>query len=230
MAKIKKMIMNKRVFTVLFLSFMVMHLYCQKKDFGLWYNAVIKHDLTKKLEAELAATVRTFDNASKIEEGFIEGEIGYKIAKFLSAAVSYRITENIEDDDKYYVRHKWFVGLKGDIDIWDIELSGRARFQRRYKTYFEDEEDKIPDSHLRYKLKAVYKTPSFPLNPFAETEFFCPVIKESDVFIDKKRFAAGVDYKISKNHAVELKYIFQRDYEPKLNDDHIISLDYEFTF
>jgi hypothetical protein len=111
-----------------------------------------------------------------------------------------------------------------------MELSGRVRFQRRYKTYFEDEEDKIPDSHFRFKLKATYKTPSFPLNPFVEVEFFCPVFKESDILFDKKRLSSGVEYKISKHHSVEAGYLFQRDYKPDLIDDHIIEFNYNFSF
>jgi len=220
----------RRAIVVSLFSFLTAVIYSQDKDFGLWYNIVVEHEFTKKLEVDLQTTVRTFDNASKIEEGFIEGEIAYKITKFLSAAASYRISENIEDDDTYHLRHKWFVGLKGDIEIWHLDISGRVRYQERYKTYFEDEEDKIPDSHFRFKLKTTYKTPSFPLNPFIEAELFCPIFKESDVVIDKKRFSAGIEYKISKKHSVEIEYLFQRDYQPKLTDDHIVALDYKFKF
>jgi len=220
----------RRAVVVSLFSFLTAVIYSQDKDFGIWYNISVEHEFTKKLEVELLTTVRTFENASKIEEGFIEGEIAYKFTKFLSAAASYRITENIEDDDAYYLRHKWFVGLKSDIDIWDMEISGRIRYQERYKTYFEDEEDKIPDSHFRFKIKSTYKTPSFPLNPFLEAEIFFPVFKESDFVIDKKRFSAGAEYKISKKHAVEVEYLFQRDYHPDLRDDHIISLNYKFKF
>lgn len=220
----------RRSAVVSLFSFLTAVIYSQDKDFGLWYNISIEHEFTKKLEVELLTTVRTFDNASKIEEGFIEGEIAYKLTKFLSVAASYRITENIEDDDTYHLRHKWFVGLKGDIDIWDLGISGRVRYQERYKTYFEDEEDKIPDSHFRFKIKSTYKTPSFPLNPFLEAEIFLPVFKESDFVIDKNRFSAGVEYKISKKHTVEVEYLFQRDYQPDLRDDHIVALNYKYKF
>jgi MFS superfamily sulfate permease-like transporter len=220
----------RRAIVVSLFSFLTAVIYSQDKDFGLWYNISIEHEFTKKLEVDLLTTIRTFDNASKIEEGFIEGEIAYKFTKFLSAAASYRITENIEDDDAYHLRHKWFVGLKGNLEIWDLDFSARVRYQERYKTYFEDKEDKIPDSHFRFKVKSTYKTPSFPLNPFIGAEIFCPVFKESDVVIDKKRFSAGVEYKISKKHSVELEYLFQRDYKPDLRDDHIISLNYKFKF
>ena len=203
-------------------------IYSQDKDFGIWYNASVEHEFTKKLEIDLLTTIRTFENASKIEESFIEGEITYKFTNFISAAASYRITDNIEDDNSYHLRHKWFVGLKGKFEIWNIEISGRTKYQERYKTYFEDEEDKIPDSHFRFKLTASFKTPSFPVNPYISAELFCPVFKESDIIVDKKRIAGGIEYKISKRHSVEAEYIYQRDYKPKLAYDHIISLNYKF--
>lgn len=220
---------KKTVFVLLF-ALLSAFVASQEKDFGLWYNISIGHEFTKKLDVELATTIRTFDNASRIEEGFIEAEIAYKFTKYLSAAASYRLTENIEDDDTYHIRHKWLVGLKGEIDIWDIEVDGRIRYQERYKTFFEDEEDKIPDSHFRFRIKSTYKTPSFPLNPYMAFESFFPVFKESDFLIDKKRFSAGVEYQISKKHAVEAGYLFQRDHHPKLRDDNIITLKYEFKF
>ncbi len=220
----------RRTAFVLLCAYLTVGIYSQDKDFGLWYNISAKYDITKKFEVEVITTVRTFDNATKIEEGFIEGEVAYKFTKYLSAAASYRITEHIEDDDAHHLRHKWFVGLKGEIDIWDIETDGRIRYQERYKTYFEDEEDKIPNSHFRFRIKSTYKTPSFPLNPFMAFELFFPVFKESDFVIDKKRFSTGVEYKISKKHAVEVEYLFQRDYHPKFRDDNIISLNYELKF
>ncbi len=202
----------------------------QDKDFGIWYNASAEHKFKDKLELDLSTTIRTFDKASRIEEAFLEGALAYKLTDYLSVSAAYRITENIEDDDTYHLRHKWFAGIKGSLEIWNFNISGRVRFQERYKTYFKDEEDKIPDSHFRLKMDVMYKIPSFPVNPFISAELFCPVFKECDVIVDKKRIMGGIEYKISKKHSVEAEYIFQRDYKPDLTDDHIISLNYKFKF
>lgn len=227
--KMKMMMIKRLLFLILFLSASV-KAFSQKSDFGVWYNISIKHELTKKLNIELSPVLRTYKNASKIEEVFLEGELSYDLTKFISLAGSYRIINNIEDDDNYHLRHKWYAGIKGSFDFWRIDFSGRARFERRYKTYFEDEDDKIPSSHLRFKASAVLKTPSFPLNPYISGELFFPVNKEPEDLIDKKRFAAGVEYKISKKHAIDLEYIYQSDYYPKLRYEHIISVKWEFKF
>jgi hypothetical protein len=222
--------MIRRLICLALFSGLMPVLFSQKNDFGIWYNVSIEHDISKKFSIEFLPALRTFDNASRIEEGFLEAGLSYKLTKFLSLTGSYRYTKSIEDDDKYHTRHKWYAGIQGSYEIGDIDLSGRVRFERRYKTYFEDEDDRIPFSHMRFRVRAVYKTPSNPLNPYISSELFFPVNKEPEDVIDKIRFIGGVEYKIAKNHSVDAEYIYQRDYYPKLRDENIISIGYNFKF
>ncbi len=224
------MMMIRKIILVLFLSALAINLYPQKKDLGIWYGISAEHKFSKKLELDLSSCLRTFDNASGIEEGFLEAGLQYKITGFLSGSASYRITENIEDDDSYHLRHKWFVDLKGSLEPGDFAFSLRLRFQERYKTYFEDENDKLPDSHLRARLKAEYDIPSFRINPYVSAELFCPVFRDPGRTIDKSRVGAGFEYNINKKQSIETEYIFQRDFLPKLRDLHIISVNYNFIF
>jgi hypothetical protein len=222
--------MIKRLSVILIFSAFALTLFSQKKDFGIWYGISAEHKFSKKLELDLSTCLRTFDNASKIEEGFLEAGLQYKLTDFLSASASYRITENIEDDDSYHLRHKWFVDLKGSVDPGDFALSLRLRFQERYKTYFEDENDEIPDSHIRAKLKVDYDIPSFKLNPYVFTELFCPVFRDPERTTDKSRIGAGFEYNITKKQSIETEYMFQRDFLPKLKDLHLLSVNYKFSF
>lgn len=224
------MMMIKKITLIIVLSALAANLYPQKKDFGIWYGVSAEHKFSKKLELDLSTCLRTFDNASEIEEGFLEAGLQYKLTDFLSAAASYRITENIEDDDSYHLRHKWFVDLKGSLEPGDFAFSLRLRFQERYKTYFEDEDDEIPDSHARVKLKAEYDIPSFKFNPYVSAELFCPVFTDPEKTIDKSRIGAGFEYNINKKQSIETEYIFQRDFLPKLKDLHVISVNYNFSF
>ena len=232
MVKMIKMMMMTTKQLVLVLVFMgaVVSGYSQKDDFGIWYGISTEHKLFNKFELCLSTCVRTFDNASKIEEAFLEAGVTYKFNKYLAAGGSYRITENIEKNNSYYLRHKWFLDLKGSLPAGDFSLTTRIRFQERYKTYFKDEEDKIPDSHLRWRLKVLYDIPSFPVNPFISAEAFIPVFSETSKKIDKNRFMFGAEYNIAKKHSLEVEYIFQRDYLPHLSDINILSVNYNIKF
>lgn len=198
----------------------------QDKDFGIWYGVSAGHKLSKKLEIELSTDIRTFNNASKIEEAFVEGGITYSLMKHLAIAGSYRLTDKIENNNSYYYQHKFFLDLKGNIPLGNFSFSGRLRFQARTKTYIEDDSDNHPDYTGRIKLKAVYKTPVFPVNPYVYIESFCPVFSEKTRTIEKNRFSAGLEFNIAKHHSVDFEYIFQRDYLPHLSDINIIAVNY----
>ncbi|MCJ7449637.1 MAG: DUF2490 domain-containing protein [Bacteroidales bacterium] len=228
--KMMMMMMIKRAFILLVLSLFTAVIYSQEKDFGIWYGVTIKHEIVKKLDLEIAAVVRTFENAKKIEQEFLEGGLDYKFNDYLSAAGSYRLTNNYEDDLKYHLQHKLFLDLKGNLKIADLSLTGRFRFQARYKTYFEDVDDKIPDYTARIRLKATYKTFSFPLNPYVYAETFLPLNDDRDKVIGKNRFGAGLEFSIGKRHSIEAEYLFQRDFLPNLLDENIISFNYTLKF
>jgi predicted porin len=199
-------------------------------DFGIWYGITGEVKLVKNLELDLTGNVRTFNKASKIDQAFLEAGVTYKFNKYLAAGTSYRFTEFLENNGAYYPRHKWFADLKGKLPLGRIELSARLRFQERFKTYFKDEQDKIADKHGRFRFKALYNIPSFPVNPYIASEIFFPLFTQTARGIDKDRFMVGLQYNISKKHSLELEYMFQRDFLPHISDINIVSINYDFNF
>ncbi len=223
----------KKIILLLFISGIFVASYSQEDDFGIWYGVSAEHKLVKRLEIDMEANVRTYKNASKIDEMFLEAGLKYKFNKYLNTGASYRYSEFIEKDNYFHGRHKWFVDVTGSLPLGNFELSARVRFQERYKTYFGKkvtEGEKKPDSHLRYKMKLDYNIPSFPVNPYIAAEIFCPVFQNTTRKIDKDRFIAGLEYKIAKKHSVDLEYIFQRDFLPRISDINIISVSYNIKF
>ena len=224
--------MTRRLFYAAIIAFITSSslVFGQEKDFGIWYNVGISTDISKNIELDISGAVRTFENASRMDEGF--GELGFtfKVIKNLSIGAKYRLTEKLEDNGTYYPRHKWIGDIKGGFDIGRFQISERLRIQRQDKTYFEDANDEIPDYYLRCKFKATYKTRSFPLNPYASFESFSRIFEAADKKIEKYRIGIGLDYKISKKHSVEAEYMFQRDHQPSLSDLSILGIGYGFKF
>ncbi len=186
--------------------------------------------IVKKLDLKLSSQIRTFNNASKINQALIEGGVGYKFNKYFSAAASYRYTLKLEDDTRYHSRHKWFAEMKGSVPINDFTISARFMLQIMKRTYIEDKDDEISKYVGRIRLKAEYDIPKFPLNPFLSLESFTPLFEESEVLIDKERFATGFDYKINKKNGLEISYILERYSLPDALFYHVISLKYELSF
>jgi hypothetical protein len=224
------MTMIRRFGVVLILFILTLSLRAQDKDFGIWYGASVKKGISDKFDLVASGMLRTYQNASKVEQGYLETGLAYKISRNLAVEISYRLNTNIEDDSKYHFQHKAFLDLKGDFNLSNFTFSGRLRFQTRVKTYLENYTDKFPDYTGRVKVKALYRTRSFPLNQYIYYESFSPMFANSERLIGKNRFSLGLEYKISKMHSVEVEYIYQRDYFPKLSDTNIISLNYNLKF
>ncbi len=223
--------MRSRRYSVILLVFLTAQaIYSQSRDFGIWYGINTEYPLKKKLEIDLSTMLRTFSDASRIDEFFLEGGLSYKVSKYLSLAASYRITDNLDDNDEFHVRHKLMTDIKGSGDIGDLAFTARLRFQRQDKTYFEDKDDEIPDYYGRIRLKTEYKTPSFPVNPYIAFETFCRMFEDTRKRFDKNRFSCGLEYKINKQHSVEVQYMFQRDFIPDLADIQILAIEYKFKF
>lgn len=204
--------------------------YSQDNDFGLWYEVNAEKSITKKFDLDGTFMVRTFDNASTLDQLFFEIGASYSLNKYVGFAGSYRIGNYLEDDDYYHIRHKWFADIKGSLPMRHFVLSARLRLQLMAKTYVEDESDDITEYDGRFKLKGVYKIPDFPVNPYMSFETFSSLFRNEGNLIDKSRSTIGFEYKITKKHFVDAEYIYQRDEYPHLSILHIISLSYTFKF
>lgn len=204
--------------------------YSQDHDFGIWYGVNSEFSINKKLELDVSAMVRTFENASRTEQVFLEAGLSYKFSKFISIASSYRLTNNIEDDDQFHLRHKIMTDVKGTLPINKFTLSARFRFQTQSRTYYEPGDEKTADFTGRIRLKCIYNIPKFPVNPYLAFESFSPLFENQDKIIGKERVTAGIEYKIVKNHSVELEYIFERDFIPRKFDISIIDINYNIKF
>jgi hypothetical protein len=224
------MMMTRRYLAALVLIFLSLEAFSQDKDFGIWYGVSAEHKLNKKLELDFSGTIRTFNDASKIDEAFIEGGLVYSLNKHLGIGASYRLTKSIEEDNSYYFRHKIMFDLKGNLPAGNVSISGRLRFQTGYKTFITEDKDLHPYYTGRIKLKAAYKTPNFPVDPYVYIESFCPMFSDKTRTIEKNRYSAGAELSIAKHHSVEIEYIFQRDYLPHISDISIISVNYNIKF
>ena len=224
------MMMIKKTALLILLILVAGIAYSQDDDFGLWFGVDVNHEIIKKMDAEFSGALRTFNNSSQIEETFLEGGLQYNFKKYISLSGSYRLTSRVEDDSKYYFRHKLFLGLKATIPSGNFLLSGRAMIQRTTKTYIEDEEDLSAYYYGRLKLRTEYDFPAFPVSPYIYYEPFIPVFSDSGFQIDRNRFSAGAKLKITVKSSLEAEYILQRDFQPHISDKNIISFNYKINF
>lgn len=222
--------MNKKLGLLLIVCGMPLFVLAQKTDFGIWYQASLEHEIINKLDVELSGSVRTFKNAGKIDNKFLEAGLQYKFSKNFTSSFSYRIISKYEDDKEYHLRHKWFADLRGILPVNNFEFSARLRFQGTTRTYVEDTDGSGSRYFGRLRIRAMYDSPSFFINPYLYAESFTPVFSEYDKIIGEYWLGSGFELKITGKQAFEIEYIFQRDMLPKVRDLHVLSLNYNIRF
>lgn len=218
----------KRPFLAVLVTLLPLSLFSQTKDFGIWYGASAGIPITRYLEFNLGGEIRTFEDASKVNEGFGEIGLSLKLIKFLSVAGTYRLTSKIEHEAGYYLRHKFMADIKGKTNIGRVGLSCRLRFQDQVRTYIKNATDEEPDYYGRIKLETNYNIPKSHFEPVLYFETFARLFRSTEKRFDKYRLSAGLDYNISKKQRVGVAYIFQKSYLPGLSDMNILSLSYDF--
>jgi hypothetical protein len=224
------MMMIRNLCIVLLFFILSFATYAQRDDFGIWFGVNSEHKVLKKLDIQLAGCLRTFNNTSRVEQVFLELGVQYKINKYISASVSYRLIEKVEANSEYYFRHKLFLDLKATLPAGNVSFSGRVRIQRATKTYIEDEEDLLSKYYGRFKLKAAWNIPASPLKPFIYCEPFIPLFPDSQLKISKNRLSAGAEFQLTRRASIDAEYIFQRDYQPHISNEHIVSVNYNIKF
>jgi hypothetical protein len=224
------MMMIKKTLLLIPLLSLAVITFSQDNDFGLWFEFDARHELVQKLDLEFSGALRTINNSTQIQELFLEGGLQYNVNRYVSLSGSYRLTSGIEDDSEYYFRHKYFMDIKGTLPVRKFSFSLRAKIQSTTKTYIEDEEDLLSKYYFRLKFKGTYDLSAFPLKPYVYYESFIPVFSDTGYRVDRHRISAGAELRISRKSSVDLGYIFQRDYQPHLSDENIVSFNYKIKF
>lgn len=181
----------------------------QKTDSGIWYEVKAEKKIVKGLRFDLEASIRTDQNASHIEEFYIEPGLRYKFNDYFAAGVYYRFIEQEEKDDQFHPRNRWIAQVKGTLpSVYRFTLSARYRMQVQFKTYINDVEDEEPLWGQRLRLELEYDIKGLPLKPFANVEAQQLLSIPTEYTIDKWRYIIGAEYTLNKKHTFGLEYIY----------------------
>lgn len=231
--------------------------FAQSDDFGVWTSISADKKVNKKISVGIEAEMRTRDNSEKIDRWSFGVEAKYKLTKWLKASVGYSLL----DDNNYKitykalngapnklaeywgVRHRFNVSLTASQKFGNFQVSLRERWQYTYRPektidqrwdFDDDEYDGKAKTYsgrgkniMRSRVQISYDIPNSHFEPYVSAEMY------NGWSVEKMRYTAGVDWKITKRHAVGAYYLYQAvhddddDNEPNL---HILGLEYKFKF
>ena len=245
---------NKKIAAALGIALLLPAAAAAQSDFGLWLSAGAEKKINKRWSVEAEAEMRTRNDAQTVDRYDVGLTGEYKICKWLKASAGYelRVVNNREKltynasgsynnwrPSYWGVRHAVHAGLTASVK-WDrLTVSLRERWQYVYRPevttdrYDFDNEwwesttvRSKSKNTLRSRLRIAYDIPGSNIGPFADVELF------NNWSLQKVRYTAGADWKITKKHEVGVFY----RYQDNNNDDsegstmHIVGVAYKFKF
>jgi opacity protein-like surface antigen len=186
---------------------------------------------------------------------WVKASAGYNLLYDNTKRISYSDQEDVDDGDfdevgmpkkcaQYWApRHRFNVSLTFDKKLFgDFRFSLRERWQYTWRpehtvserwSYLDEAYDGKAKTYggsgknvLRSRLQVEYDRKGLSLTPYANVEF------RNAWKLQKTRYTVGLDWKLSKQHAVGAFYYYQ-----KVNDDddlepnrHLLGVSYKFKF
>ena len=186
---------------------------------------------------------------------WVKASAGYSLLYDNTKRISYSDQEDVDDGDfdevgmpkkcaQYWApRHRFNVSLTFDKKLFgDFRFSLRERWQYTCRpehtvserwSYLDEAYDGKAKTYggsgknvLRSRLQVEYDRKGLLLTPYANVEFW------NAWKLQKTRYTVGLDWKLSKQHAVGAFYYYQ-----KVNDDddlepnrHLLGVSYKFKF
>lgn len=223
-------------------------------DFGLWFDAGAEKKLGKQWSLSLDLGYRSRSDARITDRMSAGLAAEYKFTKWLKAGAGYDLLYDHREPKVTYhkksgtvnkitpaywgLRHRFHFDLTGDVDLGRFNFSLRERYQytyrpvasqKKYDTDTQEWEDvKSKGNHLlRSRLQVEYNIKHCPVDPFASVELF-----HGKGGLQKTRYTGGLEWKITKQHALKLAYRYQATHEDDDDepDRHVVSLSYGFKF
>ena len=228
----------------------------QDDDFCLWGEVNVEKKISSRVELGVGVEFRSRDDVKETDRWSFGADISYKLTDWLKASAGYTLLDDhrykLNDSRKKYadywgLRHRFNVSLTASQQFGNLGISLRERWQYtyrpektvdRYWNYTDEDDDRyegeVADQHTyngkgksawRNRLQLKYKV-SKMWRPYFNAE---STVSDG---LEKIRYAAGTEIRLTKQHWLDVKYIFQKSYgdDDDEGNRHIIGLGYTFKF
>ena len=164
---------------------------------------------------------------SDINQTYSDLSIKCKINKYLRTGFTWRNAQKNGFLDADRIDNRFSGDIIGRYKKKKTLTFLRLRYQSKYKDWFVRKNGDLPESYLRTKLGFRYSLrKKLNLETAAESYY---AFKNDARYINRYRIYFGVNYRIKKQHAIELSYIYQsRIQEANPEAGHIVSLSYSY--
>jgi hypothetical protein len=216
---------------------------------SLWTSAEAKARLAQGLNVYAEGEYRTSDGMNATERWAASLGVDYRLIKPLKIGAGYTYIHQRQAEAYtrkgnvipayWQPKHRWHLDLTGTLRTGRLLWSLRERYQLTHRTAQSvakydsdgsaksDEQIEAQTKHvLRSRLQAEYLIGKSRFRPYASIEVYNAV----DAALDytKSRFTLGTEYKLSKQHKLDVFYRYINKDDSDERTGHVIGIGYNF--
>ena len=164
---------------------------------------------------------------TQTNQTYSDVSVKYKFNKYLRTGFTWRNAQKNGFLDASRIDNRFSGDILGRFKKKKTLTFLRLRYQSKYKDWFVRDNGDLPESYLRTKLGFRYSLrKKLNLETAAEGYY---AFKNDARYINRYRIYFGVNYRVKKQHAIELGYIYQsRVQEANPETGNIVSLSYSY--
>ena len=211
-------------------------LFAQSNDWGLWTSVDVDKKLSKKWDLNVTTQYRWKDNISVTDQ--IRGSVdaSYRTGKYVKLAAGYEMISKYKAKrDIFVYRNRFRAQATGSYKYDRFTVDWRPRVQLtllgKNETDSKTSEDDNGKWVLRNRFGLKYDIKKTPLKPYVNFEMFHYLFGNLEYSYYRNRFSVGTDYKINKQHSLELGYKRESEINGfNISSINIVKLGYTFSF
>ncbi len=225
---------NKRLAALSLLLLFAATSFAQSDDWGLWTSLAVDKKLTKEWMIKPGIEYRLKEDFSQTDQLRGSLDVGYKPFKFLKFGAGYELIADRKPKKEIYAyRNRFKLEATASYKIDRFTLSWRPRLQLTH--YNKVELTKSDPDDLKWALRnrfgLQYNIKKLPLKPYAQFETFHRLFSDLEPGYFGRRFAAGVEYSITKQHEIDLGYKQDTERFTGVNYHmNVVAVGYKFSF
>ncbi|MBO6012941.1 MAG: DUF2490 domain-containing protein [Bacteroidales bacterium] len=237
-----------KILAALLLAAVSMPLMAEGDDFGMWGEVNLEKKINKRWSLDAGLEYRSRNELKSSDRWSLGLDASYRINDWLKASAGYSLLDDhrhkVNNSGKKYadywgLRHRTNLTLTASKSFGDLNISLRERWQYTYRPektvqrYYTADGSEADEKTFSSKSKNVWRN-RLQLK-YKLTSTWRPYLNaETSVSagLEKIRYAAGTEIRLSKSQSFDLKYIYQALYNNDDNESnrHIISAGYTFKF
>ena len=200
-------------------------------DFGSILSVEVTKKLTKGLNLSFEEEHRSYLNLSATNRFSHSLDLSYKPLKYLKVGGAYNLMNYNRGEKGWEIRHRYYFYTTGYLDVGRFTVSLRERFQSTKRQGVPETAKRAnPKLYLRSRLNVDYNIRKSKFEPFASVELFNTLNDPRNNRMDRVRLTAGTDYKLKKNHAVQVYYRYTNNLDEDEISIHHFGAGYTFKF